>query len=85
MTAHNIILDCCLQELLNQRDPVKSEAGYNCPKCGRPFLVSYGRRSRRFLAWHSISPRCADGGRFLTNMAMSEEQAVEVCRIASES
>ncbi len=73
-----------LSEMRNQRDPIKSETGYCCPLCGARYLVAFGRRSKRWMCWHAINPRCDRTGRFLCTNAATEIQAIEMCRIAAE-
>ena len=78
-----IELTLCIERLRDLPDANKNEAGHRCPHCAAPYLVSFGRRSKKWLAWHSLNPHCAQNGRTVTSNAATQEQAVEMCRIAA--
>ena len=87
MTAplHNASLELCRQTLIATFAPTETATPHKCPECGKPYVVTYGRHSKRHLAMHGINPHCPRAkDPFLRPHAVTREQALEACREACE-
>lgn len=84
MTPLKLQVELLRAEFEATPNPITLTSGYKCPKCATPYVIHFGRHSKKFLAFHGMNPHCADGYKFICKDAASHAQALEVCREYAE-
>lgn len=84
MTPLKLQVELLRAEFASSPDPITRASGYKCPHCKKPYVINYGRNTKKFLAFHGSNEHCQDDYKWLCKDAVSYEHALEVCREYAE-
>lgn len=84
-TPHHPAVAAFVAEIAAQPDMASTTPGPACPECHGKFIVTFGRRSKRWIVLHSGENRdCERYRQWLPRNAKTQEEALAIAQEAAK-